>query len=369
MLLIAKTEIDKLSIKEQIVHYEYEVFLFVFLLLRFAFKNILDYANYFTKQPIFALSDTLNTIVGSLVLILLCAFLASVFGRLIRSNEPTYEKPILILAALFFACPASLPFLFNTANLSGSQMLYPFALFVFAISIAGKPIVKWIVPAVCFLFFVPAFHSSEMFFSALHKGSILYVPLIILFLFLQMMKESLKTGKGKILPEKQAIVLLATTVITSVISYVYSYIGGYRWGEAFGGSKQNFDLYLLLALLIISPVLAVFGTVLYKAKKDKFPKAVLGIFWRSQFLLLPLFAHNYTGLWVPYFIISITMLIFYSVKMKNPAMLVAVKSVGEYFLERRFAFYIVLIVMASLTNVTSSSLSNTAKSIFSMLPY
>lgn len=349
--------------------FEYEIILIVFLVLRFAFKNILKFKVFFTEQPVFNLSDNLNILLGVAVLFFVLLISAFFLGRFIRDCEDIYQKPITALVALFLACPASLPFLFSTERVSGTQLLYPFALFIFAIYLARIPIIKWMVPVLCAIYFVPAFHSTEILFSFLHKGSILYVPLIILFLFLLVMEKQLETDKKKVAPDYRSIGLLATTVVFSVGSYVYSYSRGYRWGETLGAMEQKIDLYLLIALLIVSPVLAAFGTILYKAVKGKFPVSVFSIFLRSQVFLLPLFAHNYTGLWVPFLILSLTMLVFYSVKLKNPAILAAVKLVGEYMLERRFAFYIVLIITASLTNVTSTFLSGVAKSVFFALPY
>lgn len=163
-----------------------------------------------------------------------------------------------------------------------------------------------------------------------------------------MIRRALEAGKGKMLPDTRSIGLLAATVIVSMSSYAYTYTRGYRWGEAFGAREQKLDLYLLIALLIVSPALATFGTVFYKAVKGNFPTVIFGVFLRAQILLLPLFAHNYTGLWVPFIVISLTMVVFYSVKLKKPAMLAAVKSVGEYLLEHRLVFYIVLVATAHL---------------------
>lgn len=359
----------KISLTKGFELFEYEIILIVFLALRFAFKNILKFRSFFTEQPVFNLSDNYNIILGVTVLFFVLLISAVFFGRFLRGCEESYQKPVIVLAALFLACPAALPFLFDTKQVSGAQLLYPFALFIFAVFLAGIPVAKWTVPIVCIIYFVPVFHSSEKFFSVLHKGAILYVPLIILFLFLQMMKKSLATGKGKILPDSRSIGLLVATLIAGVGSYAYSYTQSYRWGEAFGATEQKIDLYLLIALLIVSPTIVVFGAVLYKAVKGKFQITVFGVFWRSQILLLPLFAHNYTGLWVPYLVISLSMLIFYSIWLKNPAMLTAVQKVGEFCIERQFIFLVILIAMASLSNVSSMFLSSTFQKIFSQIPY
>lgn len=359
----------KMSLKKIYESFENEIILFVFLALRFVSKNIFKLKMFFTEQPVFNLSDNLNVLLGATVLFLVLLILTFFFGRFIKTCEDSYQKPIIALVALFLACPASLPFLFSTEQVSGGQLLYPFALFIFAICLARMPFVKWVVPVICAIYFVPAFHSDEIFFSFLHKGSILYVPLIILFLFLYVMNKPLETGKGKVALDPRSIALIASTVIVSIASYTYSYSRGYRWAEALGAMDQKIDLYFFIALLIVSPVLVAFGTILYKAVKNKFPMTVFNFFFRAQILLLPLFAHNYTGLWVPFLIISLTMFVFYSVQLKNPAMLAAVKSVGEYILERKFIFLMALIVMASLSNTTSTFLSGAIKSFFSILPY
>lgn len=352
--------------------YEYELLLLTFLLLRFFFKNFLGVENYFTEQPILGLSEKSNFILGAVVLIIVCIYLSSKFGRLIRSNESTFEKPILILFSLFFACPASLPFLFNTAILTGTQMLYPFAVFALCLFLISKPFIKWLVPIICALYFIPALHSSEVLFSVLRKGAILYVPLILLLLYLDMIKNQIEPGKKKtkrINIKSDSTILFFISLFVSICSYLYSLNKGTSYCEGFYREAQKLNGYLLISLLITAPVLVALGIVIYHAIKNKFPKLIFGVLFRASALLFLLYKNNYYGLWIPFVILSLFIIIFYGVQQKNPAMLSAVQRFGEFCLKHQFSFFIILMVMVSFSNVSSTFLSVTIQKIFNILPY
>jgi len=369
---MAENESGRSSFKERILRYEYELILFVFLLLRFVFKNILGFSTYFTKQTIFGLSDKLNIAIGSAVLLFVCIFLALMFGRLIRRNGEDYEKPLLILVALFFACPATLPFLFAVKSASGTLLLYPFAVFALSIFLISKPFFKWLVPFICAFFFIPALYSSEIFFTALRKGAILYVPLILLYLYLEMMKSQIEPGskQTKRINKKSApAVLFILSSLVSIGSYIFTLSSGRSYYLPFFNSEQRLDGYLAVCFLIVAPALAALCAVLYFAIKNKFTMRIFDVFWRVPILLLLLFRSNYYGLWIPFLLLSLFLFVFYSFWQKNSAMLTSVRTVGDYCMEHKFAFYIILIAMASLSNVTSAYLSGTFQSIFDRLPY
>jgi uncharacterized membrane protein (DUF485 family) len=369
---MSKADYERLGLKERVKKYEFELILLPFLLLRFVFKNILTYTKYFTQEPIFGLSETLNIVIGTSVMLLACLYLASIFGRIIRANGPDHEKPVIFFVALFLACPVTLPFLFDSNSLSGTQMLYPFALFVLSVFLLSKPFVKWLVPLICAVYFVPALYKSEVFFAVLRKEALLYVPLILLFLFLDMMKVHIEPSnkkKKQTANESNFSILFITSCVFSAGSYIYTLVRGKSYSEAFYGTEQKLNLYFLVCLLLAAPALFGAGVVLYKAVKSNYPANVYRIFLIAPFLLLLLSKNNYYGLWIPFLTISLFLLVFYSIWQKNPAILSAVRIAGDYLSENKFVFYIILIAMASFSNVSSTYLSDIFQKIFSTVPY
>lgn len=369
---MAKDNAKRSGLKALIKQYEVEIILLVFLLLRFVFKNILGYKKYFTAQAVFGLSDKMSIVIGTAVLFAICAVLALVFGKIIKSVESSLEKPVIYFVALFLACPAALPFLFDTNSLSGTQMLYPFALFILSIFLINKPIVKWLVPIICVAYFIPAVYTSDIFFKALHNGAILYVPLIILFIFLDMMKKHIEPGnKKKKQPEHKSNfpLLYIISCFFSAGSYIWSLYWGKSYGEILYSAEQKINWYFLAGILIVAPALCGVCAVLYKSVKNGYSAKVFQVFVIAPILLLLLSKNNYYGIWIPFSVISLFLIVFYSIWQKSPAMLNAIRDIGDYLSEHRFFFYIVIIVMASFSNVSSIYLSDIFQNIFSLLPY
>jgi hypothetical protein len=369
---VAETKIEKQGLIRYVEQYEYEIILLVFLLLRFIFKNILFFKEYFTKEPIFGFSDTLNIVIGIMVVIITCIYLSYLFGQIIKINGPDYESSVIFIVALFFACPASLPFLFDVNSLSGTQMLYPFALFTVSVFLITKPIVKWFIPLICAIYFVPSVYTSEFFFLSLRKGAILYVPLLLLFLFLDMMRKSIKpNNKNKKQPsaELTSSVLFRISFIVSVGAYIYTIVKHMSNDEIFHSVEQKLNWYFLVCLLLIAPALCVICIILYKAVKNSYAFSVFSVFIIAPLLLLPLSKNNYYSIWIPFLILSLFLLVFYSIWQKNPAILSAVRIVGDYLSGHKFVFYIILITMASFSNVSSNYLSDIFQKLFSTVPY
>jgi len=369
---MAKTD-GKISVlKENIKHYEYEIILFVFLLLRFVFKNILNYKKYFNEKTIFGLSDKECIAIGTVILLAICVLLASVFGRLIRSSGENYEKSVLYLVALFLACPASLPFLFDINSLSGTQMLYPFALFVFSIFLIGKPFFKWLIPIICAAYFIPAVYTSEVFFEALHKGAILYVPLILLFVFLDMMKKHINPGskkKKQSAHESNFSILYIISCLVSAGSYILTLFRGRSYNEMFFGTGQKLNQYFLACILIVAPTLCGVCAVLYNALKNGYPKKIFQVFAIAPLLLLLISRSNYYGIWIPFLVISLFLIVFYSIWQKSPAILAATCTFGLFFEKHKFLLFFVIMTTASLSMVDSSYLSSSFQTVFENLPY
>lgn len=352
--------------------YEYNIILFIFLVLRFVFKNLPGLTEYFTIQPVFNLSSTACVILGIIVLLGVCGFLACAFGRLIRNSEPDLERPVTIFSVIFFACPASLPFLFDSANASGTQLLYPFALFVFAVCLIDKRYFKWLIPFFCAAYIVPSLFTEEIFFTALNKWSVLYVPLIILLLFFNTMKQRRVPGYGKKKSQDRindSLVLFYTSLITSAGSYLFTLVSDKPFFETIFNSEQHLDWYLFLCLLMTAPALATAGFVLHIAMKNNFPVQVINISRFSLVFMLLFCIKNYYGLWIPFLILSSFSLVFCAISHKNTAMLSAVRKTDVYFSDHKFLLYFPLMVMASLSNVTSIFLSAVFQKLFEKIPY
>lgn len=380
MAMVA-TESKYSSLKDRLKQYEYEIILLAFFLLRFVFKNLLGLKKFFTQQPVFGLSDKYSIFLGTAVLVLVCIYLALLFGHLIRRNGKEFERPFLLLVSLFFACPATLPFLFNTQSLSGTQMLYPYAIFILTVFLMYKTVVKWSVPFICALYFLPAIHTSEFFFSAMRKGALLYVPLILLLLFLDMKKELIAVSQKQRTPIKRKStsgnpkffssnnLLFEISLLVSIISYIYTLVRGKSYSESFFNTEQKFNAFLFICLMISAPILIGAAAVLYNAIKNKYNLSVFRFFGPAIVLLFVLSKNNYYGLWIPCLILSMSFIVFNGVWQKNPPMLNAVCKVGDFLWKYNYLFFIVLIGMASFSNTTTSFLSDAALKIFDKIPY
>ena len=159
MVALAKADGGKTVLAERLKRYEAEIVLSAFLLLRFFFKNILGYQAFFTEKHVFGLFAVPSVTLGAVVLVAVVLCTAALFGKLIRGAGEESERPLIFLIALFFACPVSLPFLFDPNGISGTMLLYPFAVFLLAVLVFDKPGIQWFVPVICILFFVPAVHT------------------------------------------------------------------------------------------------------------------------------------------------------------------------------------------------------------------
>jgi hypothetical protein len=359
---------SKLTFKQ----YEYEAILLIFLMLRFVFKNLPDLKVYFTAQPIFGLSNTYCIVLGTAVLFGVFIFLSSAFGNLIKHNGPEFEKPVAVIIVIFLSCPASLPFLFDTASLSGSQMLYPFALFVLSVFLINKPFFKLLVPLICAVYFLPATFTSEIFFSVLRKGAILYVPLILLLLFLDMKKQQIVRliGKKAVNKEIKASSYLFYTGLTVSIGAFFLSLFKFRsFPDSIFSSDQHLDRYFFAGLLISAPALITAFALLHIAAKNKFPAGVISASWLTPILMLVLCVNNYYGLWIPFLVISLFAVVFYGIKQKSQILLNAVQTAEGRMLKNKFVFVMFLLAMASLSNVASTSLSPVFEKLFSELPF
>lgn len=373
MVSLAKAKGGSSAPAQWLKHYEPEIVLTVFLFLRFFFKNILGYQAFFAQKAVFGLYRVPAVVLGTAVLAAVILGVSFLFGKLIRSAGEETEKPLIFLSALFFASPVSLPFLFDANSVSGTMLLYPFALFLLAVFVFEKPVVQWLVPAVCVVFFVPAVHTDEVFFESLRKAGILYVPLILLLVFLGMMKHRFKPAAKKNAAAKTekrtSPALFITSAAAAAVSFAYTLIRGKPFFEMRYNADQKFDWYFAAALVIAAP--AVYGVcaVLYKAAKTGLPAAAWQAAAAALLLLLVLSYHNYYIIWVPFLVMSLFAAVFYIVSQNNPAALKAVREFGDYVAGHRFLFYIVIIATASLSNVTSAYLSKPFQDIFSKLPY
>ena len=354
--------------------------MFFFLLLRFIFKNILQLGKYFTELPVFGLPKPRCILLGAIVTLAVCFYLAVLFGRLIRKNGPDFEKPVSVLVAFFFVCPSTLPFLFKADELNGTQMLYPFALFIFAISLIGKPAIKWLIPFICALYFIPSSLTKEVFFNVIHNEAILYVPLILLFLYLDMMNYTnpeTRNEKQKKIPDGSVSnhasnmnpAILIISFLISITSYLYVLKKGINSGEYIFSHVQKIDILFVSCLLVTAPFLFAFCLTIKYAILNKFSKSVLVTCLFSFILLFPLFWNNYYWLGVPFLTISIATIVFSNAWQKNPAILSAAGKTYNYFLNHKLLFCFLIITSASMSNVSSFYGSALISKVFDHLPF
>lgn len=354
-----------------VVRSEYAIILFIFLVLRFVFKNIPDLFEYFTAQPVFNLSGKSSIAVGSFVLLAVIAMLSSWFGKLIRINGTDSEKPLLYFIALFFACPASLPFLFNYFSASGSLLLYPFALFIFSVFIAGKPVIKWFLPLICTAYFIPAAYSTEVFFLILRKSAVLYIPLLLMYLFLNLMWPGIEPGKKKYLIRVKSpeFVLFILCVIACTGSFINTLLLNKSYYESFFTASLHLDGGFIVGLVVAAPAAAAAFAVIRVAAKNKFHAVILNTFIYAPISLFLLFRGNYTSHWIPFVLLSAYMLVFYSIRQRSQIMLSAINSIGELLKKHSFVFIMILMATAALSDTSSPYMAVFAKSIFRNIPF
>lgn len=374
--------------------YEYELVLFLYLSVRFVFKNILGVTGYFTAEPVFGFSNAMSVVTGLILVVFVCASLSMLFGQLIRKNGKEHETPLLLLTALFFAAPVTLPFLFganthaftsDTISLSGTTMLYPFALFISVFLVMNKPYIRWVVPLICALFITPPTGLLASGFDFLPRMSVLYAPLILMVLFINCFNKYLlfkamrstnrnasnrkpKTASPSDFWESLAVLILS--LLFSVASFAYAVTTrNFILLESLYGMPQNVDRYLLVSLLMTAPALATTLWVTVSATKKGFASEWVFIFLSLQVVLFPLFRDNYYGLWVPFLVLSFFLFLFICIYHGNSAVLSAAKIFGDYCGKHKFLLLFLLIAMASFSNTSMIYSSSFLFNVFGRLPY
>lgn len=350
--------------------HEYEIVLFLYLILRFFVKRYFESADFFTAYPIWGNGVVLNTALGSIVMIMACLALAFFFGKVIRANGEENEKPVLILVALFLACPSALPFLFTSSGASGTYLLYSFAFFLFAVFLSEKKYVKWLIPVICALLFIPAKYSSAVFLSVFFRGSGMYIPLLLVWLFLNCVNSNKQPAnkKGMINKnktdrlEKEDFYLFGLSFIIIVGAYTFLY--SRKLSGGLSGFSQEIDSKLLVCLLVSLPALITVLSVLIPAAKTEFPRTILLL----PILMLPLFNGRYYTEWIPFTVILFFLLAFYLILHKNSKILSAVNATYEFFLRHKLLLMFALISTSMLSNVNSIT-TNPIGSFFFSIPY
>jgi hypothetical protein len=318
--------------------YEYELVLFLYLSVRFVFKNILGVTGYFTAEPVFGFSNAMSVVTGLILVVFVCASLSMLFGQLIRKNGKEHETPLLLLTALFFAAPVTLPFLFganthaftsSTVSLSGTTMLYPFALFLSVFFIMNKPYIRWAVPLLCVLLIAPPAGLLASGFDFLPRMAVLYVPLILMVLFFNCFNKYLQFKTTRSTDRKtsnrkpktaspsdvwESLAVLVLSLLFSAASLAYAVVNrNFVLRESLYGMPQNADRYLLISLLMTAPALAAVVWVMVSAIKKGFSPVWVLVFLSLQAVLFPLFRDNYYGLWVPFLVLSFFLFTFFCI--------------------------------------------------------
>lgn len=370
-IAIAQNKSNGATTKKILGQFECEIILFIFFLLRFIFKNLHGISAYFTSNPIFNIPVWASIATGFFVLLSVLALMSFGLGKFIKSFPLDFRNPLIYIVALFLACPASLPFLFSTESADGTQLLYPFALFIVSLSIARIPIIRWLLPFLCATFLVPSIYSSDNLFLFLRKGAILYIPLIMLYLYLNMITPHLLDDKKFTHADIKSphSILFFLSVLSSFGSYMHILISDKPFYENAYYSSQPLDRHFIVSLLIAAPAVVTAAAVLRTALKNKFPYHLFATFSYSPFFLLLFFRGNYTGLWVPFVLLSAYMLVFFTVRLQNRAMLSAVGTVASYYETHRVLFFVLLITTASLLDTSAPYMANAVKDLFRAVPY
>lgn len=374
--------------------YEYELILFVYLSVRFVFKNILGVAEYFTAEPVFGFSNATSVVTGAILVVLVCASVSILFGHLIRKNAEDYQTSLFILTALFFASPVTLPFLFGanthaftsgTVSLSGTTMLYPFALFISVFFIMNKPYMRWAIPFLCALFIAPPARLLSSGFDFLPRMSVLYVPLILMVLFINcfnkyLLFKAMRSTNRKASNRKpktvspsdvwESLAVLVLSLLFSAASFSYAVTTrNFVVRESLYDMPQNADRYFLLSLLMTAPAIVAVLWIMVSAIKKGFSPVWVLVFLSLQAVLFPLFRDNYYGLWVPFLVLSFFLFLFICVFHGNTTVLSATQKFGDYCVKHKFLLLFLLIVMASLSNTSLIYASSFLVNVFGRIPY
>jgi len=358
-----------MHLQASIGRFRYEAFIFIFFIFRFAFKNLPPIGRYFTVQPIFDMSEKASIAVGTVVLLTTCLGLAFLFGKLLSSGAAEQKKHLSYLVALFLASPISFPFLYNSQAVNGSQLLYPFALFVFALIISQSSILKWLLPAICVLFLVPATLTSESLFSYLQRGAILYIPLLLLFLLLKLNFVWQKISDIKSDVKSDDFVLFAVCFLASVGSYLYSYKNIIFSQIPFFFPARDANLGFFTGIVISAPALAAGFWFFRKITKSKQAASGSSFFVFAHILFLPTFKNNFIGLWIPFLLISTYMFILIAYQRQQPSAVTAIEEFGVFVEKHGFIFLILLMSMALLSDHSSYYLSDLLKHVFAPTPF
>lgn len=371
MIVIQHRLKSALKLKEMGLQIRYEFMLIVFLGFRFIFKNLPDVTDYFTEQPVFNLPSFVSILLGSLVLFLVIVLFSVFFEKTVRGVGAKSERSFLFFFAVFLANPVALPFLFNASGVGGSQLLFPFAVFVIALFLAANRVSQWLLPLLCSVFFIPLMFSSESFWIFLRKSAVLYVSLILLYLFIKAIRPFDNTDNksriGRYKTPDFYLFLLCATV--SALSYFISLTSETDYSINVFRLTQEIDLRFAVALALASPVVITAVAVLRIAMKSGFSKAAIEACLLSAILLFPFFRTNYVGLWIPFLVLSLYMLILVCVSRGSASMISAVTTVGSFFEKHAFIYFVFLMVTASLSDISSAYLSPVANSIFGSLPF
>ncbi len=367
-LITVKTK-KTMHLQTSIDRFRYEAFIFIFFLFRFAFENLPKIGRYFTVQPIFDMSEKASIAVGTVVLLTTCLGLAFLFGKLLNSGAAEQKKHLSCLVALFLASPVSFPFLYNSQAVNGSQLLYPFALFVFALIISQSSILKWLLPAICVLFLVPATLTSESLFSYLQRGAILYIPLLLLFLLLKLNFVWQKTSDIKSDIKSDDFVLFAVCFLACIGSYLYSYKNGNLFQIPFFFSARNPTNGFFSAAVVALPALIVGGWLFREITKSRQTALSPSVFFLVHILSFPTFKYNIIGLWIPFLLISTYMFIFIAHQRQQPSAVTAIEEFGVFVEKHGFLFLILLMIMALLSNHSSYYLSDFLRNFFYNTPF
>jgi hypothetical protein len=208
------------AIKKKINKYELLIFLFLFIQLLSTSNQDMDghaLSSYLLSYRYgFASRMFIGTIVDLLLgggfvsavfvyafafcgTVLLCLFISVVLGHIIQNSEN--RLPLLLLSILYLSSSISPAAYFVQGNF-GRMEIYIFLFVLIIFSIIDKKLLRWFIPALCFMSI--ATHLVSVFF---------YMPLVFIILVYKYIN---KENKNK----KEGILLILTTVII-VFSFLF----------------------------------------------------------------------------------------------------------------------------------------------------
>ncbi len=359
--------------------FETEIVVFIFVVLRFFFKNITEPVRYFRTGHITFGSTEKNIIIGFIIVFIISFILAIITGSMMKKYDDDERKPLILAIAFFYACPASLPYIYSIDSVEGFKLLLPFLLFITAVFVIDIKYVKWITPIICFVFFYNAesfSDSTTTLYESFNKYGLIYFPAILMLILtgcfgFEEINDTVKKKKqtsGKINVEN--IALLSSSAVAGIVSFLLFNLKSDTTNQADAIEYLMFGRTVGFSLIVCIPAVILLGYIWYKSFKNGFspviPASILVI---TLIILFIVNAKKQNEILVPMFLISQFTAIYGLLKKKSSAVFNALADVEDFFSDKIAILLIILMVMASFSNVTSEYISTWFQRFMSYVPF